>query len=194
MNPLMDMLSARYGLKSDDTAGLMKALEADESFLEDAAAKNDMPPAKYREFLQMKGENERLKNQNEEQLKQQQRDQQYAVWEQQAAQARQKFPNLDLNVESQNPQFRQLLFAGIDVGTAYSVLHQDDILAGAMQYTAQTVKQKVANSIAAGNSRPAENGASGQSAAIIKSDPSKWTKADREEARRRVARGEKIYL
>ena len=194
MNPLMDMLSARYGLKSDDTAGLMKALEADESFLEDAAAKNDMPPSKYREFLQMKGENERLKNQSEEQFKQQQRDQQYAAWEQQAEQARQKYPNLDLNVESQNPQFRQLLFAGIDVGTAYAVLHQDDIIAGAMHHTAKTVEQKISNKIAAGNSRPAENGASGQSAAIIKSDPSKWTKADREEARRRVARGEKIYL
>jgi hypothetical protein len=153
-----------------------------------------MPPAKYREFLQMKGENERLKNQSEEQFKQQQRDQQYATWEQQAAQARQKYPNLDLNIESQNPQFGQLLFAGIDVGTAYAVLHQDDIIAGAMHHTAKTVEQKISNKIAAGNSRPAENGASGQSAAIIKSDPSKWTKADREEARRRVARGEKIYL
>lgn len=194
MNPLLDLLSARYGVQSDDTAGLIKALEADEAFFENAAAEKNMDPKDYREMLQLRGENARLKNQNEEQFKQAQRDKQYAIWEQQAEQARLKYPGLDLNVESENPQFRQLLFAGIDVGTAYAAIHQDDILAGAMQYTAKTVKQKVANSIAAGNSRPAENGASGQSAAIIKNDPSQWTKADREEVRRRAARGEKIYL
>ena len=67
-------------------------------------------------------------------------------------------------------------------------------MAGAMQYTAQTVKQKVANDIAAGNNRPSENGTSGQSGVTIKSDPSKWTKAEREHVRREVARGKKVYL
>ena len=190
MNPLLDMLSARYGVKPDDTAGLIKALEGDEDFLEKAAAENDMQPKQYRQFLQLKSENERLKNQTQ----QEQMNRQYAMWEQQAEQARNLYPNLDLNVESQNPQFRQLLFAGIDVGTAYMAIHKDDVLTGAMQATAKNLEQKFANKIAAGNSRPAENGASGQSAAVIKADPSKWTKADREEARRRVARGEKIYL
>jgi hypothetical protein len=194
MNPLLDMLSARYGVKSDDTAGLIKALEADDAFLENVAAEHDTNPKVYRELLQLRGENTRLKSQSEEQFKQEQRNKQYAAWEEQAAKARTKYPNLDLNIESQNPQFRQLLFAGVDVGTAYAVLHQDDIIAGAMHYTAQNVEKKIANKIAAGNSRPAENGASGQSAVVIKSDPSKWTRADREEARRRVARGEKIYL
>lgn len=194
MNPLMDMLSTRYGVKADDTEGLIKALQADDAFLEDAAAKEDMTPKQYREFLQLKGENARLKNESEERLKREQRDQQYAVWEQQAEQAKALYPNLDLNVESQNPQFRQLLFAGIDVGTAYMAIHKDDVMAGAMQYAANDVKQKLANNVAAGNRRPPENGASGQSAAIIKSDPSKWTRADREEAKRRAARGEKIYL
>ena len=119
---------------------------------------------------------------------------QYEAWEQQAEEAKTLYPNLDLNVESQNPQFRQLLMAGVNVGTAYMALHQDEVLTAAMQHTAKTVEQKLSNKIAAGNARPAENGASGQSAAVIKSDPSKWTKADREEVRRRAARGERIYL
>ena len=88
----------------------------------------------------------------------------------------------------------QLLFAGIDVGTAYMAIHKDDVLSGAMQATAKNVEQKIANKIAAGNHRPAENGTSGQSAAVIKADPSKWSRADRDEVRRRVARGEKISL
>lgn len=190
MNPLLDILSARYGVKPDDTAGLIKALEGDEDFLEKAASENDMNPKQYREYLRLKSENERLKNQTQ----QGQLNRQYAVWEQQTEQAKALYPNLDLNVESQNPQFRQLLFAGIDVGTAYMAIHKDEVLSGAMQATAKNVEQKIANKIAAGNSRPAENGASGQSAAVIKSDPSKWSRADRDEVRRRVARGEKISL
>lgn len=194
MNPLLDMLSARYGVKADDTSGLIKALEADDAFLENAAAEKNMDVPAYRELLQLKGENARLKQHSEDQFKQEQRNKQYAIWEQQAEEAKKRYPNLDLNVESQNPQFRQLLFAGVDVGAAYTAIHMDDVLAGAMQHTAKTVEQKLANKIAAGNSRPAENGASGQSGVVIKSDPSTWTKADRREAARRAARGEKIYL
>ena len=194
MNPLLDILSARYGVDGSDTAALVKALEADNSFFEQAAMEKNMDTQQYREMMLLKTENARLKNQNAEQERQERMNKQYAVWEQQAAEARNLYPNLDMNVESQNPQFRQLLLAGIDVGTAYMVIHKDDVMAGAMQHTAKTVEQKLANKIAAGNSRPAENGTNGQSAAVIKDDPSKWTKADREEVRRRAARGEKIYL
>ena len=194
MNPLLDILSARYGVDASDTAGLIKALEGDDAFFEQVAAENNMDAKQYRNMMKLQSENSRLKAQNEEKFKQEQRDKQYAIWEQQAEQARTLYPNLDMNVETQNPQFRQLLYAGVDVGTAYLAIHKDDVLAGAMQHTAKTVEQKLANKIAAGNSRPAENGSSGQSAAIIKTDPSNWTKADRAEVRRRVARGEKIML
>ena len=162
--PLMDLLAAKYGVDASDPAAIVKAIEADDDFFES------------------------------EQAKQAQLNQQYAVWEQQAQQAKQLYPNLDLNVESQNPQFRQLLFAGIDVGTAYMVIHKDEVVGGAMQYATQQAKQQVANSIAASGKRPAENGMQGQSSVIVKSDPSKWTKADRAEVARRVARGERIEL
>ena len=194
MNPLMDMLSARYGVQADDTAGLIKALEADDDFLEKAATEHDMDVKQYRKMLTLERDNARLKAQNEEQVKREQMNKQYAIWEQQAEQAKTLYPNLDLNVESQNPQFRQLLFAGIDVGTAYMAIHKDDVMAGAMQHTAKTIEEKYAKKVAAGNSRPAENGTSGQSAVVVKSDPSKWTRADREEVRRRAARGERIEL
>ena len=194
MNPLLDILSAKYGVEASNTEGLIKALEADDDFFEKAALEQNTDPKAYRQLIKLQAENARLKNQNEQKVQEEQRNQQYAIWEQQAAEAKNLYPNLDLNVESENPQFRKLLFAGVDVGTAYMVIHKDDVLAGAMHHTAKTVEQKLANKIAAGNSRPAENGTSGQSAAIIKTDPSKWTRADREEVRRRAARGEKIYL
>ena len=192
--PLLDMLAERYGMEAADPDALMKAITGDEDFFANVAANNDMDGKAYNQFAQVKRENARLRATQVEQQKQAQLDQQCAMWEQQAVQARVKYPNLDLNTESQNPQFRQLLLAGIDVGTAYGVIHQDDIMAGAMQYATQTAQQKVANSVAANGKRPAENGMQGQSSVTIKSDPSTWTKKDREEVRRRAARGEKIYL
>lgn len=194
MNPLMDLLSARYGVKADDTEGLIKALEGDDAFFEQAAQEHNMEAKEYREMLQLKGENNRWRTQQEKQFQQEQVNKQYAAWEQQAEEARKLYPNLDLNVESQNPQFRSLLMSGIDVKTAYKVLHDDEITTQLLQHQAKEVEQKLSNKIAAGNARPAENGASGQSAAVVKTDPSKWTKADREEVRRRAARGERIYL
>lgn len=192
--PLMDLLAAKYGVDASDPAAIVKAIEADDDFFESAAAEQGMDAKAFRRMAKLEQENTRIKAQQAEQAKQAQLNQQYAVWEQQAQQAKQLYPNLDLNVESQNPQFRQLLFAGIDVGTAYMVIHKDDIVGGAMQYATQQAKQQVANSIAASGKRPAENGMQGQSSVIVKSDPSKWTKADRAEVARRVARGERIEL
>ena len=192
--PLMDLLAAKYGVDASDPAAIVKAIEADDDFFESAAAEQGMDAKAFRRMAKLEQENTRIKAQQAEQAKQAQLNQQYAVWEQQAQQAKQLYPNLDLNVESQNPQFRQLLFAGIDVGTAYMVIHKDDIVGGAMQYATQQAKQQVANSIAASGKRPSENGMQGQSSVIVKSDPSKWTKADRAEVARRVARGERIEL
>ena len=76
--------------------------------------------------------------------------------------------------------------------TAFEVLHKDEIIPAAMQYTAQQTKSKIAKSIAAGSTRPAENGISSQSAARVKSDVTQLSKADRDEIYRRAARGEKI--
>lgn len=61
-----------------------------------------------------------------------------------------------------------------------------------MHFAAQTIESKVAKSIAANGARPTENGTGAQSAAVVKSDVSQLTRADRDEIRRRVARGEKI--
>lgn len=194
MNPLMDLLSARYGVKADDTEGLIKALEGDDAFFEQAAQDHNMDAKEYRKLIQLQSENSRLRRQNEEQFRQEQINRQYEAWEQQAEEARKLYPSLDLNIESQNPQFRSLLMSGIDVKTAYKVLHDDEITTQLLQHQAKEVEQKMSNKIAAGNARPAENGSSGQSAAVIKADPSKWTRADREEVRRRAARGERIYL
>ena len=91
-----------------------------------------------------------------------------------------------------NPKFLDLLKANVGVKTAYEVLHKDDIIPAAMQFTAKTVEQKLAKKIMANGARPTENGISSQSSVVTKSDVSQLSKADRQEIIRRVARGEKI--
>ena len=106
------------------------------------------------------------------------------------------YPNFDLEAELKNPQFVRLTApgVGVDVKTAYEVVHADELRSQMMQFTAQKAAQKVSASVAANARRPAENGVSGSTGAVHKSDPSQFKKADFAEIQRRVANGEKIYF
>ena len=116
----------------------------------------------------------------------------YASWMNQAEQMKSVYPSFDLNIEMQNPRFTDLLKNNVDIRTAYEVLHKDEIIPAAMQFTAQQVKQKMTNNYIANGARPTENGTMSQSSAIVKSDVSQLSKEDRAEIIRRVQRGEKI--
>ena len=140
----------------------------------------------------MERENAALKAQMEEAQRQENGKKLYATWMQQAEEAKQIYPSFNIETEMANPKFVDLLRSNIDVRTAYEVLHKDDIIRGAMQFTAQTVESKIAEKVASNGARPAENGMSSQSAAVVKSDVSQLSKADRAEIIRRVQRGEKI--
>ena len=140
----------------------------------------------------MERENSDLRRQVQEQQAKQGADQLYAKWMNQSEDAKKVYPTFDLRAEMQNPEFVNLLKSNVPVRTAYEVLHKDEIIPAAMQFTAKTVESKLAKKIAAGGQRPAENGMSSGSPALVKSDVSQLSKADRQEIIRRVQRGEKI--
>lgn len=85
-----------------------------------------------------------------------------------------------------------LLRNGIDVKTAYEVVHKDEIIQGAMAVTARKVRERVIDNIRAYGRRATENGISSQAGIVFKTDINSLTKAGREEIDRKVARGEKI--
>ena len=116
----------------------------------------------------------------------------YAQWMQEEQEAKKVYPSFNMQAEMQNPEFVKLLRSNVNVRTAYEVLHKDEIIPAAMQFTAKTVESKLAKKIAANGSRPAENGMSSQASSVVKSDVSQLTKMDIAEISRRVARGEKI--
>ena len=190
--PTLETLAKKYGVDASDIKALNKAIEDDDSYYEQEALEKGMTVEQLKEVRKMEKENAELKKAMEEQNRKDNANKLYAKWMSEAESAKQVYPSFDLRAEMQNPKFVDLLRSNIDVRTAYEVIHKDDIIAGAMQFTAKTVEQKLTNKIIAGGARPAENGNSSQGASVTKSDVSALTKADRDEIARRVARGEKI--
>lgn len=192
LSPTLELLAKKYGVDVNDTAALNKAIEDDDSYYEQEALEKGVTVEQLKEIRKMEKENAELKRQMQEKTAKEKGAQLYAQWMDQAEKAKTVYPSFDLRAEMGNPKFLDLLRANIDVRTAYEVIHKDDIIPAAMQFTAKTVEQKLTNKIIAGGARPSENGISSQSAAQVKSDVSQLTKADLAEIARRVARGEKI--
>ena len=192
MSPMLEMLSRKYGVDASDIDALSKAIQEDDAYYEEEAMEMGVSVQQLKEIRRLERENAEFKKMKEEQESQARASQLVAAWQAQAEQTKSVYPSFDMDAEMQNPQFVNLLRSNVDVRTAFEVLHKDEIIPAAMQYTAQQTKSKIAKSIASGTSRPAENGISSQSAARVKSDVTQLSKADREEIYRRAARGEKI--
>ena len=193
LTPTLELLAKKYGVKdASDIDALNKAIEADDSYFEQEALERGMTVEDLKRVKAIEKENAELKKQMQQEQQKQNADKLYAKWMQQEQETKKVYPSFDMKSEMQNQKFVDLLRSNVDVRTAYEVVHKDDIISGAMQFTAKAVEQKIANKIAANGARPTENGMSSQSAALVKSDVSQLSKADRQEIARRVARGEKI--
>lgn len=192
LTPTLELLAKKYGVDATDIEALNKAISEDDTYYEEEALERGITVQQLKEIRSMERENADLKRKMQEQKTQENANKLYASWMEQAEQAKQVYPGFDLRAEMNNPKFVDLLRSNIDVRTAYEVLHKDEIIPAAMQFTAKTVESKIAKKIAANGTRPAENGMSSGSAAVVKSDVSQLSKADRDEIIRRVARGEKI--
>ena len=192
LSPTLELLGKKYGVDATDIEALNKAIEEDDSYYEQEALEMGMTVEQLKEFKKVQRENAELRSQMQEQQRQENASKLYASWMNQAEEAKKVYPSFDMRAEMNNPKFLDLLKSNIDVRTAYEVLHKDEIIPAAMQFTAQTVESKLAKKIASNGARPSENGMSSQSAAVVKSDVSQLSKADRAEIIRRVQRGEKI--
>ena len=190
--PTLEILANKYGVDVNDINALNTAIEDDDAYFEEEALEKGVTVQQLKEIRKMEKENAELKRQMQEQTAQQNASKLYSAWMEQAESAKQVYPSFDLRAEMQNPRFVDLLKSNVDVRTAYEVLHKDEIIPAAMQFTAQKVEQKLANKIIANGARPTENGINSQAASQVKSDVSQLSKADRAEIARRVARGEKI--
>ena len=188
--PILDMLRSRYGV--DDMAGLQKALTEDTEYWERIAEEHGMTVEQYHAMQKLEQENAELRAIRERQIGQQKVQQQLDMWYKDAEKVKEIYPSFDFKTEVKNPQFLGMLKSGVPVEHAYKMIHFDELTQNAARVAAQTADAQAQARIKSKASRPSENGTSSQSAAIVKSDVSTLTRAERAEIARRVQRGEKI--
>ena len=68
--------------------------------------------------------------------------------------------------------------SGMSVGSAYEVVHKDEILSDAVNLTAQRVRKQVVDNIQVKGMRPVENGVSSDSAVVTSVDVNSLTSRD----------------
>ena len=200
IDPIVRTMAERYNIKaaadgSINIDDLHNAIMNDNAAYEQEAFQRGMSVEDLKQIKKLEAENATLRAQNARTAEQREWD----ALVQQGEQVRQMYPEFDLDLEMQNPQFGRLLATMQKSGfpdavrTAYEAVHREDIMSGAMRYAVKQTEQKISNSIQSGMRRPAENGTTKQAAASVGSvDPSRLTKAQIEDIKKRAERGEKI--
>ena len=187
---LHEIMFAKYGVK--DLDGLLKAVQEDDSYFEEAAEAENLTVDQYKYKMKLEKENAAKDKALQEIERRENANRAYAEWQRQSESLKTRYPNFSLESEARNPQFVKLLQNGIDVKTAFETIHHDEILSGAMMQTANAVRKNVTDSIKARGLRPSENGINAQAGVIVKNDVSKLTSKDRAEIARRARMGETI--
>ncbi len=189
---IINMLKIKYGINENGLEGLADAIKNDNGFLKEEAQRQGIEPDILQKLRTLEFENESMKRQIEEGLEERKLRETVDSWITDAKDLSESYPDFDLELEAQNPRFYNLLKSGLDLKSAYYATHHEDIVKKMMQKASEEASVKITDSIRARGTRPNENGLSGRSTAIIKTDVSKLTPKERAEIAKRVMRGEEI--
>ena len=189
---MAEVISAKYGLKSDSLEELMNAIQEDDSFYEKKALESGMSVKEYRDFLEQEKKIGKM-SEELEMLKAEKQQQEYLnQWDKEANELKEKFPEFDFDTELQNEKFKNLVTVGWSLEDAYEAVHAKDIINKVIPKAVEQAKIKTVQSIQAKGLRPSENGVAGSSPANIKNSVDKLNDKDFEEIKRRVRNGDKI--
>lgn len=189
---VLDVLAAKYNLDANDVDGIVKALNGDDSMFEERAIEAGMTVEQYKRFSAAQAENRRLRAEQQQFQQTQQIQRQMEEWDRQSNNLKQIFPDFDLDTELENPDFEKALRSGLSIDRAFYAVHGAEITSGAMQYTAQQVRQATAEDLASRRNRPIENGLSPMASAKVTKDVHNLTKRERAELAKRSMSGERI--
>ncbi len=146
--PLISTLCEKYGVAEDDVESLSQALSNDNKATEGNSAQNNLR-------------------------------QKIGSWINQSKEIQKNIPDFDLRTELRaDPMFGRLLLSGIPLKTAYETVHRDEILGGAVAFTADKVRRQVVHGIEARGMRPVENGVSSEGAVVTSVDVNSLTSQD----------------
>lgn len=196
LTPAIEALLKKNGLEEGDLDGLVRKITDDDSLYEDEALEKGIPVSTLKQMKQLEAEKSNLQRIQAERMQQEALQKHFQTLVEQGERVKQMYPGFDLRQEMQNPQFVELTRPGVnvDVMTAYRVIHNDEIVGGAMQVSAQKTAEKLSNAMRSGAMRPAENGLSPTSRTVdLKDDPKTWSKERYNRAIEIVKRGGNPY-
>jgi hypothetical protein len=189
-NSVMEMLATKYGIEdSKDIEAITKALEEDDMLYAERAEENGRTIDEQRQWDMLERENRMYREQRQQAERSEQIQRQMDEWDQQSKNLKQLFPTFNLDQELQNPEFEQALRSGLSMERAFYAVHGGEIFSGAMQNTAQEVRQATVQDMAARRGRPKENAMGSQASAHVSKDVHKLTKQERAEIARRSMNG-----
>lgn len=190
--PVLDMLMTRYG--TQDMAQLQAALEADAGWWRSYADERGITEEQARQQLTMQAELDAMRRRSAQEEGERRMAAQMEVWGRQAREVQAAYPEFDLDAAMASGDFKAMLRAGVDMKTAYEVVHMDDIKVAVARAAAKDAETRVTDNIRAKGARPAEGGASGQVGASVKADPGRMSGKEILDVAARAARGETIVF
>ena len=114
-------------------------------------------------------------------------------WLNESKQVKELYPDFDLRQELRSSKlFSQLILAGAPLKASYEIVHKDEIISGAMAYTADKVREQVVKNIETKGRRPLENGISSESAVVTAIDVNALTAKDIHKILKQVENGASI--
>lgn len=201
LGPIMELVGTKYGmdatdLSSLDVEALHRKIADDDSLYEAEAERRGVSVEAMKQIGRLERENAAYKQQEAKNAEEMLMRSHFGKLAEQVAGMADIYPNVDLATELRNPTFFRLTSpaVGIDVKTAYEIVHKAELESAVVSHAVQQTAQKMANAVQSGAQRPRENGMSDQAATDITNDPRTWTKDYRKQIRERVRRGERIVL
>ena len=192
VNPILEALAGRYGKEASDLDGIMSAMDSDSSYFVDYALEHGVSEDEARRIYKLERDNKMMLREKQQAQQESETRQKFAALTQAAEKTKQIFPQFDLAVEMQNPEFAKLIINNIDPTTAYKAVHHDDIITASVQMATKQAAAAVQQTKVANQERPTEGALSNQATATFDSNPRNMTPEQRADALRRIKAGGKL--
>ncbi len=189
---IIEVLADRYKVDKNDLEKLSKLVAADDELIMESAKEKGVDAQNYRYIKNLEKENRYFKDMEIKAKQQQAIEQQIKKWYDESEQLAGLYPDFDINNEIANAKFIELLKNGVDMKTAYEVVHHSEIIDAIKNKSALEAEKQTTERLLSVDRRPVENGMSAQSPVLLKTDVSKLTPEQRASIAKRVAMGETI--
>lgn len=172
----LGVVATKYGLDADSEDfldSLNAKIAEDDSYYEDYAEAHDISIEEAKKNLNLERKVKTLEAQERQRAEAEAQAKAIAELRANAEKTKAMFPEFDLEMEMQNPKFRNLCVATQgDTTAAYQAVHWNEIIPKKVAAEAERAKQAMVQSIASNNTRPIESGLSKNPAAVVNAKPS----------------------